>query len=70
MYRNLNAEMIRHSITSGDIASTIHKTERSARDKLAGRSDFTLSEILAIRKKHFPHMTLEYLFAIDGSEVN
>ena len=70
MYKNLKAEMARHSISASDIAAVLHKTDRSVRDKLAGRSDFTLSEIMEIRKSFFPNLALEYLFATTGSEVN
>ena len=69
MYKNLNAEMTRHSISASDIAAVLHKTDRSVRDKLAGRSDFTLSEIMAIRRSFFPKLALEYLFATTDSEV-
>ncbi len=70
MYKNLNAEMTRYSITAADIAAVLHKTDRSVRDKLAGRSDFTLSEVMTIRKSFFPKLALEYLFATTESEVN
>lgn len=62
MFPNLRAEMARRSITVADLASVIHKTDRTVSDKLNGRGDFTLSEACAIRDGVFPGQTLEYLF--------
>ena len=66
MFCNLRAEMARRGITSSDLAKATHKTERCMRDKLAGRSEFTLPEIISIRKTFFSGLALEYLF--DRSE--
>lgn len=69
MYKNLRAEMARGDVTTVNIASAIRKTERSARDKINGKSDFTLTEICAIRDTFFPGMRLEYLFARDDART-
>lgn len=63
MFPNLRAEMVRHNVTAGDISKVTHKTDRSIRDKIAGRGDFSLTEVYAIRDAFFPGMELEYLFA-------
>lgn len=63
MFPNLRAEMVRHNVTAVDISKVTHKTDRSIRDKIAGRSDFLLTEVYAIRDAFFPGMELEYLFA-------
>lgn len=63
MFPNLRAEMMRHNVTAVDISQVTHKTDRSIRDKIAGRGDFSLTEVYAIRDAFFPGMDLEYLFA-------
>lgn len=62
MFPNLRAEMTRCGLTAADLSRVAHKTDRSIRDKIGGRGDFTLTEIYAIRNTFFPEMTLEYLF--------
>lgn len=63
MFPNLRAEMVRHNVTAVDLSKATHKTDRSIRDKIAGRGDFSLTEVYAIRDAFFPGMELEYLFA-------
>lgn len=62
MLRNLKAEMVRRGLTPADIARTIRKSERTARIKLNGETEFTITEAFSIRDKHFPGMPLEELF--------
>ena len=66
MFPNLRAEMVRHNVTAVDISKVTHKTDRSIRDKIAGRGDFSLTEVYAIRDAFFPGMELEYLFALNA----
>lgn len=63
MFPNLNAEMARANMTTLDLAKATHKTSRSVKDKMTGRSEFTLNEVLAIRNELFPGMSIEYLFS-------
>lgn len=67
MLRNLQAEMVRNGVTSSNLASAIKKTDRSVRDKLAGKSYFGIDEAINIRDAFFPGMTLEYLFAQESA---
>lgn len=68
MFPNLRAEMARCGVTATDLSKVAHKTDRSIRDKIGGRGDFTLTEIYAIRDAFFPEMTLEYLFERDTGQ--
>lgn len=68
MLRNLCAEMARHNVTIRDIRRSIGKTERTAREKVNGKTDFTFPEAVRVRDDYFPGMTLEYLFARDANE--
>ena len=61
MFPNLNAELTRHGIKTKDFAQKIGVSEKTANNKLAGRTEFTLSEIKAIGKI-FPEVGLDYLF--------
>lgn len=62
MLCNLKAEMARRSISSIDIAKEIGRTDRSVREKISGRSQFSMPEATAVRNKFFPGFSLEYLF--------
>lgn len=68
MFPNLRAEMARCGVTVADISKVAHKTDRSIRDKIGGRGDFTLTEIYAIRDAFFTGMSLEYLFERDARQ--
>ena len=62
MYNNLRAEMARRDITVSVMAQVTGKSERSIRDKIAGRSGFTMTECFRLRDQLFPGLTMEYLF--------
>lgn len=62
MLRNLKAEMTRKDINAEVIAKTLGVTERTVRNKIDGATGFSFFETLKIREKHFPDLTLEYLF--------
>lgn len=62
MLKNLQAEMVRNGVQVASIAKTIKKSDRTVRDKIGGRYEFTIPEAFAIRDAYFSGMTLEYLF--------
>lgn len=64
MYPNLNAEMARHNITPKDIAEALNMTLETARNKLTGRTKLSTPEAEKIRDKHFPNMSMDYLFSL------
>lgn len=66
MFPNLEAEIARHRLTSAMCAEVCHITEKSFSNKRTGKTEFVLSEMLAIKNKLFPHCTLEYLFEQDN----
>ena len=63
MFRNLLAEMARNNFSGKDVSELIGMDYGSWRNKMRGRTEFTLGEMLNIRNKVFPDMTLDYLFA-------
>lgn len=66
MFNNLNAELARHGLKAGDIAKLLGVAPKTAANKLAGRTEFTLSEIKKIANL-FPDLSITYLFA-DSTE--
>jgi hypothetical protein len=59
MFPNLKAEMARKNVTISDLARAIHRTDRSVRDKVSGKGDFSWSEINTIRDQFFHGQSIE-----------
>ena len=59
---NLKAEMQRNGLTVKDIMSTIGCSEKTARNKINGETDFTYPEAEKVRNVLFPGLRMEYLF--------
>lgn len=62
MYRFLRAEMVKSNIPMYKLAQQIGVTEKTLRNKLNGKTDFTWQEALKIRRIVNPKMELEELF--------
>lgn len=62
MLRNLMAEMTRKNLETKDIANTIGRDVKSVSNKISCKTEFTRKEMVAIKKQHFPHLSLDYLF--------
>lgn len=62
MLGNLKAEMARINITTADIAVVIKKSDRTVRDRIKGKGQFSVPDATAVRDTFFPELTLEYLF--------
>jgi len=69
MYRNLEAEMVRHSITRKDIADFLNVRYATVIDKLSGRYPFRLEEALDIKRKFLPKLSIEYLFQSEDKKI-
>lgn len=61
MFPNLNAELSRNGISTKQFAKILGVSPKTANNKLAGRTEFTLSEIQTISRT-FPEVTIGYLF--------
>lgn len=68
MFPNLEAEMARKKISTARLGSVIGCTEKSAKNKLDGITEFKLSEIQAILEL-FSECTVDYLFERSEKEV-
>lgn len=66
MFPNLNAELSRYNIDAKGFAMIIESSEKTARNKLNGTTDFTLPEIRKVAAR-FPGYTIEYLFSTEIS---
>lgn len=62
MRKNLLKEMIEFEVTEEDLAVTTGLTRKTIKNKISGKYDFSLSEVLVIRDAHFPGKEIEYLF--------
>ncbi len=65
MFHNLRAEMARHGLTVVSMASKLNLNDRTLGNKIAGKSEFTWSEVRRIRAYFFPSCSVEYLFEQD-----
>lgn len=65
MYRNLEAEMVRHNINRKDVSDFLNVRYATVIDKLSGKYQFKLDEALNIKRKLFPELSMEYLFQSD-----
>lgn len=63
--RNLCAEMARNGISNADIQKVLGCTDKTARNKTSGVTEFSVSEALKVRDAFFPTLRIEYLFAVD-----
>lgn len=62
MLLNLKAEMARKCLTARDLALVTGLSETTIRNKLAGRTAFTIPEAFKIKLELFPERDLQYLF--------
>lgn len=69
MFSNLKAEMARKSVSSKALSQCLGVSEKTVNNKLSGRTEFTLSEILKINSAIFPEYKLEYLFSSGDSAM-
>ena len=50
MFPNLRAEMARHRLSIKDLAACIGVSENAFRNRLAGKTEFTMLEIVRIKR--------------------
>ena len=67
MYKNLEAEIVRHNISKNDIAKVIGKNYITLTLKLRGKSSFLYEEAVKIQETFFPEYDLKELFAVDNA---
>ncbi len=61
-FKNLVSEMVKNGIETSDIANLLGKTQKSVSQKLNGKIDFYMDEIIKIRNFLNPELSIEYLF--------
>lgn len=62
MMKNLQMAMNTKNISARALAQVMGATEKTARNKLEGITEFTFGEALAIAENLFPEYDLRYLF--------
>ena len=61
-FPNLVAEIARKGVKKDAIAQTANMCTKTLREKIVGKSDFSLWEATVSRDTFIPDQTLEYLF--------
>jgi DNA-binding XRE family transcriptional regulator len=69
MYSNLQGEITKANIKIAKLAIRIGVTEKTLRNKLNGKTEFSWPEVLQIRNIVAPQATLEELFC-NNEETN
>lgn len=67
MYRCLKGEMVKSGLSIAVLAEKVGVSEKTMRNKLHGRTEFTWSEINKIKGFVAPNMLLEELFKSDDN---
>lgn len=62
MFENLKAEMARKGISIMDISRELDYVYETLRNKFNGNTEWSRSEMFAIKNKYFPNKSIEYLF--------
>lgn len=62
IFRILRGEMVKADLTISQLSNKIGISEKSLRNKMNGKTEFTWKEVLEIRKIIAPAMSLEELF--------
>ena len=65
MYRNLAAELVRSGVDYNSAAKELSITPKTFRAKMKGESDWTWSQVKALRKMVKTNSDIDYLFATD-----
>ncbi len=60
---NLSAEMARFGVSVYNVQAVLDCSEKTARNKVNGSTEFTVAEAMKLRDAYFPGLRLEYLFA-------
>ena len=61
MFKNLKAEMARHSITMDKLSENLNLPRASVYNRLSGKTEFKVSEVQIILSM-FPSLSYEYIF--------
>lgn len=65
MFPNLNAELARVGISKKTLAKGIKMNYYTLKSRMNGKSDFKCIEMRLIKRKFFPNLTIDYLFATE-----
>lgn len=68
-YENLISLIERRGVRKSTLAQSIGITTRALSNKLAGKSDFTWSQVCEIQGRFFPDVPREVLFKDDDKAI-
>lgn len=62
IYRNLYGELKKKRMSYADLARIMDCSESSVKNKMTGKTDFSINECFLIRNEVAPEMTIDELF--------
>lgn len=65
MFPNLSAELARNRMTLKSLSEVTGINYESLKNKVSGKTEFKINEMVLIKKKVFPSCTIDYLFVSD-----
>lgn len=68
--KNLIAEMGRYGVSNKALADLLDCDVATVRNRISGKTQFTVDDALKIRDVFFPGMQIEYLFASAKDDVS
>ena len=66
MFPNLSAELARNRMTIKSLSEKTGINYESLKNKVSGKTEFKINEMILIKKKVFPDYTIDYLFVTDN----
>ena len=66
MFKNLKQVMALKSMSNNDLAEFLELTRKTVDNKISGTTEWTLSEILRVKKFLFPEYDVDWLFQYDA----
>ena len=61
-YPNLKAEIARCGFTMKEIANSLGPSERATKERLNGKVEFRMNDVIAISSMFKPNLSIDYLF--------
>ena len=69
IYRTLYGELKKKRMTYADLAKLIGCAESSVKNKMNGKTKFSINDAIIIRNKVSPEMSIDELFAVENGSA-
>ena len=67
IYRTLYGELKKKRMTYADLAKIVNCAESSIKNKMNGKTKFSINEAIIIRNEVAPEMAIDELFAVEDT---